>query len=476
MRALVAGALLFITIAPSAFGQVASKRPPPAGATNTSTPLAAYARVHGVVFDSVAGRPLTRALVQLVALGDSNRIRSARSDDAGAYAIDSVPMGTYVLGFLHDRLDTLQLESPLRRIEIQVPGYVLVPVSIPGAATLVTQRCGPSTPGQLPTMFIGTVRSTATSEPVSAARVRAGWNEMMVGPKGIEKRTPSHFVNTKDNGTFTFCGTPTDVAITTRAFAGTDSSGVVELQSPPNGLLVRDLLIGSVAAATARVRGAVRSTIGQPIPGARLIVWGTAKMATTTSAGQFEASGLPAGTYTIESRAIGFAPARQPLDLHANAQATITIAMAPLATLTDTVQVRARAPNSAVPLVDFQRRRAGGFGHFLDEQQLKQREVMYVADIFRNTPGITIMQGIYGGDRVLMRASGGGGPCTPAVFLNGLAVQMADGILDAIVNPQEVRGVEIYSHVSSVPIQFQSLNGCGSIVLWTGARRNPSSR
>ena len=96
---------------------------------------------------------------------------------------------------------------------------------------------------------------------------------------------------------------------------------------------------------------------------------------------------------------------------------------------------------------------------------------MYMADIFRTVVGMTIMPGNYGGDRVLMRASGGGGPCVPAVFLNGLTVHTTDGVLDAIVNPLEVRGVEIYSHGSSVPIQFQSLNGCGSIVLWTGARR-----
>jgi len=470
LRALARGILIATAVTSNTFAQRSPQREPSVAARGLFAQPTTSARVHGVVFDSVAQRPLAQALVQLIALDDSNRIRSTRADDAGAYSMDSLPMGRYVLGFLHDRLDTLQLESPLQSVNIRIPGDVRVLLSIPGAATLITNRCGAQPPGQLPTMFLGTVRSAKTSLPVSAARVRAGWNVLLVGPRGIEKRTPAHFVSTNDNGGFAFCGTPTDVAIVARAFAGTDSSGVVELQSPPNGLLVRDLLIGAVAGTPARVRGTVRIAAGAAIAGARLIVWGTSTLATTTNAGQFQAVGLPSGTYTIEARAIGFAPTRVALDLTANAEATINIAMTPLVALTDTVQVRARATSSVVPLADFLRRRARGSGYFLDEQQLKRREVMYVADLFRNAPGITIMQGIYGGDRVLMRTSGGGGACVPGVFLNGLAVQMPDGILDAAVNPQEVRGVEVYSHVASVPIQFQAQNGCGSIVLWTGAR------
>lgn len=468
--AMVVAALPAATVShPPVFAQAVDRAP--------KSPMRhqAHARVIGVVFDSVRMRPLGDALVQLVALNDSNRIRSVRADSAGGYAIDSVPMGVYMLGFLHDRLDSLQLESSLHRIEVQLAGDVRVPLAIPSAGTVITRRCGPTPRGRLPTMFMGTVRSAQTSEPASGARVRAQWNEILVGPRGLEKRSPAHYVTTAASGAFVFCGVPTDVAIVTRAFATTDSSGVIELQSPENGLLMRDLRIGSVADKRARVRGAVRAAGGEPINGARLQIWGTSGSAITAGAGQFEVSGLPSGTYLLESRALGYQPARQPLDLTAADPATVTIAMVPIPVVTDTVRVRGRATSVAVPLADFERRRKSGDGHFFDEQQLKAREVMYMADIFRSTVGMTVMQGIYGGDRVLMRASGGGGPCVPAVFLNGLSLHTTDGVLDALVNPQEVRAVEIYMHVASVPIQFQSMNGCGSIVLWTGARSTRSS-
>ena len=474
IRTLAIGALLVSALAPPVSAQVPTQPPPPATQAVASPRPATYARVHGVVFDSVAQRPLASALVQLVALGDSNRIRSARTDDQGVYAIDSVPMGMYVLGFLHNRLDTLHFESPLRRVEVQLPGDVRVPLAIPSVATLIGLQCGQFPRGQLPTMMMGTVRAALNAQPVRGARVRAQWSEILVGPRGLEKRSPAHYVTTGEQGAFAFCGVPTDVAVIARAFEGTDSSGVVELHAPANGLLFRDLYIGSALRGTARVRGSVRTVAGEPIIGARLVAWATTASATTPSSGQFELGGLPSGTYMVESRALGFTPTRLPVDLNPNVPSTMTIAMTSLPVVTDTVRVRARVNSGAVPLADFERRRKNGDGHFFDEQQLKERGAMYMADIFRTTLGMTIMPGSYGGDRVLMRASGGGGPCVPAVFLNGLSVFTTDGVLDAIVNPQEVRGVEIYSHGSSVPIQFQSRNGCGSIVLWTGARSGQS--
>jgi hypothetical protein len=50
---------------------------------------------------------------------------------------------------------------------------------------------------------------------------------------------------------------------------------------------------------------------------------------------------------------------------------------------------------------------------------------------------------------------------------------MADGNLDTVMQPNDVRAVEIYPRGASVPMQFQVQNGCGSIVIWSGARRPP---
>jgi hypothetical protein len=86
------------------------------------------------------------------------------------------------------------------------------------------------------------------------------------------------------------------------------------------------------------------------------------------------------------------------------------------------------------------------------------------------------MPGQFGRDRVLLRGTGMTGDCPPGVFLNGLLIPNEDGDLDAIVNARDVRAVEVYARTASVPLQFQTRNGCGSVVIWTGARSAPAKK
>ncbi len=495
-RTVVIGVALLLAITSNnARGQRLPTRPASPSVKPTPATVTPTARMRGVVFDSVAMQPLSGAVVQVVSTGDPSRIRSATSNAVGEFLVDSLPRGAYVLGFLHDRLDVLGIESALHRVDVQTSDDIEVRLVIPSAATLVTHRCGNAPLGQAPSMFIGVVRPTRTITLSARARVRAQWTEVLAGPQGIERRSPVRFTEASENGFFAFCGVPTDVPILTRAFAGSDSSGVVELIAPTNGLLVRDLFIGAAnrvkspfpfeanrtisktssvqitwVRGNGQLHGFVRTDDGKPIAGARVTVWDTGIDASTNVDGQFTLKALPIGTYTLETRGLGFQLRRQPVDVPEGAEGLVDVVLSVVAPTLDVVKVKAGANTSAVPLAEFERRRKSGFGHFLDETQIEQRAAMHTSDLFRGTPGMTIMPSVSAGDKVLMNAAGGGGLCVPAVFLNGVTIT-TDGNLDAFVNPKEVRAVEIYSRVASVPVQFQSRNGCGSIVLWTGARR-----
>ncbi len=162
-RTVVIGiALLLAITSDNARGQ---RRPPlPAAPRAKPTPatVTPTASVSGVVFDSVAMQPLSGAVVQVVSMDDRSHIRTATSNDAGEFLVDSLPLGAYVLGFLHDRLDVLGIESALHRIDMQTSDNVEVRLVIPSAATIITHRCGNAPLGQAPSMYIGVVRPTRT--------------------------------------------------------------------------------------------------------------------------------------------------------------------------------------------------------------------------------------------------------------------------------------------------------------------------
>jgi hypothetical protein len=362
---------------------------------------------------------------------------------------------------------------------------VVLNLATPSAPTLIEARCGPPVPDLPRGMFFGNVRTAAGLPPATAARVRAQYNSNRVTERGLQRVPNLRIATATSDGVFAVCGVPPNAAITVRASAGSDSSGFVELPVPGNGLLLRDLVIGSavrepargrpntVARATsvltgkATLRGVARTQTGQPVNGARVTVWGTGVEAVANAAGQYQFVDLPEGSYTVEVRALGFQPHRAPADLVAGRDVVVDLTLTPLVTSIDTLRVRA---NRAVPLEEFERRRKLGFGHFVTEEEIRKKAPTYMADIFRGLPGVVTMAGQFGRDRVLVRGTGMTGDCAPAIFLNGLYVNIEDGDLDNIINPKDVRAIELYARTSSIPLQFQTRNGCGSAVIWTGAR------
>lgn len=77
------------------------------------------ASITGIVYDSIAGAPLAGANVQLAAADSLGRFSGgAVSDSLGRFAIDGVPNGRYLIGFLHPMLDSLGLQPTLRAVTV----------------------------------------------------------------------------------------------------------------------------------------------------------------------------------------------------------------------------------------------------------------------------------------------------------------------------------------------------------------------
>ena len=493
-------ALLLPAVADAQVRQPPPRRPAPAPKPATPpapkpTPAPVLqipmARITGEVFDSVAVRPLLNATVQFVAADNPQNVRSVRTDSVGQFLLDSMRVGTYLVGIIHEQVDRLGLESRVIQVNIEGSGDVSLSLGLPSPATMLRTVCGNAGDGMDRGAFMGIVR-TARGTPLEGnARVRVQFLETQITPSGVSRRFPSRFADAQPNGAFVVCGVPPEANITTRAYAGPDSSGVVEIPVPRHGLLVRDLVIASprrvaktptspterpqtLLKGTSRVRGIVRDSTGKPLVGARVAVPGTGAEGTSSGGGLFTFDSLPGGSWMVEARAVGFEPRRVAVDFIDGFESTTEINLEGIAPRLDTVRVQ--ADRWSREMAAFEERKKQGGGYFIDDQQLERRNAIFVSDILRGTPSVTIVPGPNGRNRVMMRGSAGAGSCVPAVFVNGMNTPIPDGILDNIVSSPEVRGVEVYTRTGSTPPEFQSRNGCGSIVVWTGERRRPSDR
>ena len=472
------GALLFAHAAAHALANVA-------GAQSPAPPPAARARVQGIVFDSTTMRPLTGAIVQLVLASDPSRVRSVTTSDDGAFRFDTVSVGSWLLGFFHARLDSVAFDAPMLRVDVRDSSEIRAPLVIPSQRSIVARVCGPGAARDSTGLFAGAVRSASGGMIPGKGHVRVQWAEIVIGSRGLERRAPSVLAATTDNGEFAVCGVPIGSLMMTRASAGPDSSGYAELELPMNGYLHRILYVSNpervvstdtsrpsltVLRGPASIRGTIRSARGEAIPGARVSIWGTGLETTTDARGEFRLASLPLGTYTLEARAIGFEVVRRPIDIMPSDAETV-VALAPIVRM-DTMRVTATRLYTSRALAAFEQRRKRGIGYFIDEAAIEKRNPFSIADLLRMTPGVVVAPGGMFGDQVLMRGGSGMGRgfCAPTVLVDGVRMMNDDGNIDAFVNPTEVRAVEVYSRVSSVPAEFQSMNNCGSILIWTGPR------
>lgn len=460
------------------------------------SPVAAQrATVFGTVYDSLNARPLAGADVQMASSDLHGGVLHGRSDSRGRFQIDRVPAGEYLVGFTHPFLDSLGLEAPPRTVVVyEQTAQLQFALAIPAALSIRAQLCPATSPVDSSGLMLGLLRDADTDARLDGGIVFLEWTEVVVTSEGIETERKSVRAKATSAGWYAVCGLSTAGPIAAHAERGDDASGYVDVRVPPRGMLHRDFMVPHGAAATlvasgdladaadstgvasASVRrgssalsGLVRNGQGEPLGGAQVMVWGSGITATTREDGHFTIGGLPAGTQTVETRYVGFAPSRMAVNLASGRNVAIAITMSERADVLDEVTVFGAERQLANALAGFNQRRKLGFGHFITRADIEEKRPMRFTDLLRHTPGLRIVS-TGGIDYDIVAAHGNmmGGACRPTIFINGVLLANSEGI-DMMVEPQEIAAVEVYNGVGETPPQFKGgLKGeCGSIAIWT---------
>ncbi len=465
----------------------------------SSASSATAARVTGVVFDSMAMRPLTDAVVQLVLVPAPRTLATVRSmvtDSLGRFDFAAVTPGTYLLGFQHVAVDSLGLRGPVQRVDVRTTSAVRASMSVPSMRSIIRTVCGRDGVKDSLSALLGSIRHARSDSPLPGAFVSLRWGEVLLSRDGsMQRSTPIVDSFANDEGWYTAC-VPGGVPMTIRATHGTDLSGNVELGVPAYAVVRRDIYVGasdatvSIADSTAtgraredrivdrgrgELRGVVRSLDGEPIEGARIALLTGASETRTNSRGGFVLQGLPLGTHTVEARAIGFVPGQEIADIVEFRQVpTEFVLLDVTAYLMDTVRVAAARRLDAVAREGFERRRRMGSGYFLDESVLDTMRATTFRDLVRRVPGIRFTRGTRldeSSQEHVEFTSGQGGPCLPAIYVNGARLIQGKTDLDVLIHPASVRRIEAYYRGVAIPAEFASSQTCGVLAIWTEARR-----
>ena len=458
-------------------------------AAQPATVSAQLARVRGRVFDSVTALPLAGARVEFVNADDRARIVfSTTSDSLGRFVVDSLARGRYIAGFLHPMLDSLGLAFTQRQLTVNADGDVRVDLAVPAPERIQTALCGRGSGQDTTGVLLGYVLNAHNFTAIDTATVIAQWAEISFGQNGMSRRLLYQTAQSDAEGWFALCGVPAATSVVVRAVSGTDTSGAIEIDVPKTRIARRVLYVdhavgadsagvrrdtATIVAATrdtvsaklmhGTVSGWVRTEDGVPISGARVRLFGSDVVTETNSEGEFELNGVPAGTQTLMTRAIGFVPDERAVDL-TDRHIPVVVGLLAIRRFLDTVHVKADR-STFMGAVGFEDRKKGGAGRFFTAKDVERLHPAEISDLLRHAPTLDLSTD--NAHNVKIRMRGDTSPCTPAIFLDGKQLvywTLAD--LNSLVQPDELVGMEVYTP-SMTPAEFRTKVGCGTIVVWT---------
>jgi hypothetical protein len=420
--------------------------------------------IRGLVFDSlVAGGPLIGAVVELVELG-----RSVETDGRGVFRIDSVPSGRYRLAFSHRTLSEIGFAPPELPITVGsgVDHSVLLATPSP---TTIYQRLCPGLREANTGVVLGTVREAITDSALVGAEVRGEWTETTISRvEGATRRPRVARVASDQTGRFQLCGIPIDVPVLLRLVSGSTSGSPLELLLENKSLAVRHL---SVDLSTGVPRGAIAGvvrTAESPVANAQVQLLGSVRAVRTGADGTFRLDSLPAGTHTIEARAIGYLRRRATVDLEPGSPLTVSLSLSKAPVELPELTVAA----SAVARSGFEQRRLRGVGGtFITRADIVRRGSIRVEDLFKGVAGIKV-DPIGGSDYQILSLRGGAGTsavCSPSIFVDNIRIPLdPESGNNLPVVPDEIEGIEIHPSPHSAPIEYRPMGqNCGIILIWT---------
>jgi len=433
--------------------------------------------VRGVVYDSLLRAPLGGAEVWL-----RPTERRTLTDDEGRFHFDSVAAGRYVFAVTHPGLDSAGFYTLAWPIAVGGAGSdaARVTIATPSLATVWRRRCGAELGSQPDSGIVfGVVQDVATGAHLAGAALIVSWLRLMqIDAVNVRADNQTMRASTDSIGVYYACGVATDMTLGVRAYAGSDSTGLIDVRVGARRFGRQDLtislaapptIIGGRAAAGGAPTPRLPATLfgkvlsdGKPLLGARAGVR-EASSAGLDPDGTFLLTGLPAGTQWVTVQAIGSQGTGQAVDLKGGETTSIIVTLTPLPVTLDPVRVT--SPRSR-QMAELEERRRLGLGYVKTEAELARVKTM--RGMFTQFPSVQVGRGRANADFIVLLprpGAQGRGYCVASLYLDGF--RSGYDQLSAY-RPEDLAGVEIYVRPSEAPIQYQSVStGCGVVLVWT---------
>ncbi len=219
---------------------------------------------------------------------------------------------------------------------------------------------------------------------------------------------------------------------------------------------------------------------GRPVGGATVRSATAGRGMITDPRGGFALNELSPGLHVVEFTQLGYVTRTDSIQVIPDRVTNVRVSLSADPVQLDPIEVTVERREIALQAVGFYRRQEEGFGDFIDRQEIEQRGPAQMTDLFSRLAGVELFAdpGNALERYVVLRAgrqstftSGSYQRCFPRVLLDGVVVNRGGdqpAMLDHLIDPAAVVGVEVFQSSSGVPAQYGGTgSSCGVIVIWT---------
>lgn len=231
-----------------------------------------------------------------------------------------------------------------------------------------------------------------------------------------------------------------------------------------------------------RVLGAYDEQTGEPIEGVEVLDVLNGNSALTTTTGTVSLVFLPDGGSLVRVRKLGYGVQTFTVPISPLDTAPLTVVMARAQTLAKVVVKDSMTQHLSPNLRAFEERRKAGFGHFIDEAEMRKSDGRTMANVLiSHLPGLMVAPAALGAEYIVSTRKMCRGlalaqcrvpNCYPTVLVDGVPANLglsANAPPDwSKISPTEYAAVEFYQGAET-PAEFGN-NECGVLLLWSRER------
>ncbi len=445
--------------------------------------------VRGLVFDSVAHAPLSGAVVQVALIDGAQhrtldevapRVFTGTADANGRYRIPGLPAGRFAIGFQHEALNALGIETPVRAFELGEDTSVTVDLAIPDGSSVRAQLCGRETRLLREGLLTGYVQDARTDAMLTGAVVRARWLEFALERKNYRAVTRAVTSIVGADGRYLACGLTSDEAVVLEVMMPRYRGVAKSFTVPSGGAARQDFRLadsGDVRG-TASIAGRAVLADGTGVVTGRAMIEALALDAPIRN-GDFSFAGLPAGSWAVEARVIGYEPQSVLIDAREQGVAAATITLAARAQMLSAITVMGRRGGEAKILSAIASRHSTSIGSVFLPGDPYLDTSYDPADVARAAPGFRYVSAevlLASGcgfrypppDQPTMPSAGARARTkTLAVYLDGARVIGGLPELKTAVTMRDVLAIEAYQDIALAPLEWRTNDACAVLAVWT---------